>query len=101
MNSIQKVITDSVHAAVALYNYECRSPTEFKNNMGLMDDLGMDTLDILELSMYLEEMLEFSFEVEPEKDWYTVGDVVASTVERLRLSAAFKEKVEDHIRGTL
>jgi acyl carrier protein len=50
----------------------------------LVDDLGADSLDMVELCMRLEE--EFGREIDDEKleRWRTVGDVVRSVEEAIQ-----------------
>jgi len=48
----------------------------------LFDDLGADSLDIIELMMGVEEALDIEIVDETAEKWKTVGDICA-TVEKL------------------
>lgn len=49
---------------------------QITENASLKDDLGMDSLDAMELSMALEEEFGLTIEQEALKDFVTVKDVV-------------------------
>ncbi len=44
----------------------------------LVQDLGMDTLDKVELMMHLEEDFDIEFHGDPETKWHIVDDVIDS-----------------------
>jgi acyl carrier protein len=43
---------------------------------GLTDDLGLDSLDIIEITMEVEETFDISVSDEQQEDVRTVGDIV-------------------------
>ena len=53
-------------------------PSDVKfDKIRLIEDLGMDSLDIVELSLRLEEELCFTGETNDWEKWVTVRDVLA------------------------
>ena len=60
----------------SILNIYC-SVGEFTMESKLVDDLGLDSLDILELTMYVED--DFAIEIPDSKveEFKTVGDIVS------------------------
>ena len=52
------------------------TPQQIEDDKKLVEDLGCDDLDIIELIMSLEEEFEISIPDGVEDNWTTVGDVV-------------------------
>jgi len=53
--------------------------------MLLKENLGMDSLDIVELTMFLEEQFNIEIDDQVSKNWETIGDVI-DTVDLLSLA---------------
>lgn len=69
MNTFEKV------KEVLLENLGC-SEEEVKMDSNLIEDLGADSLDIVELSLVLEDEFDTTVEDEDFEELQTVGDIV-------------------------
>lgn len=67
---------------------------DITNSASLRDDLGVDSLDQVELTMNLEELYGIEISYEEADEWLTVGDVIAT------LEKATKPKTETARAGT-
>lgn len=69
MNTFEKV------KEILLENLGC-SEEEVKMDSNLIEDLGADSLDIVELSLVLEDEFDTTVEDEDFEELQTVGDIV-------------------------
>ena len=72
-HKVRKIIVDQAEVDLMdMYGHK-----ELADHVALEDDLGLDSLDCIELTMTFEE--EFGLEIPDEEAeaWETVGDIVA------------------------
>lgn len=62
---------------VLLEDHFGSAPEKVTLHASLIDDLGLDSLDWVELQMALEEQFNINVDDEKASAWLTVGDVVS------------------------
>lgn len=78
MKDPDKSVSDRVIACIANCGFDVRDVTRETH----FDELGMDSLDSVEILMELEDHFSFEIADRDTEDWTTVGDII-TTVERL------------------
>jgi acyl carrier protein len=58
--------------------------TEVTLNAGLLEDLGADSLDLVELTMDVEEAFDIEIADDDAEKWITFGDVLEYVTERVK-----------------
>ena len=58
-------------------------PGEMRPDAGILDDLGADSLDVVEMVMAIEEAFDIEINDDDAEAMRTVGDVEAYVVKRL------------------
>lgn len=77
---MNKEVFDKVVEAARIFVDIDSQPTEATK---LQDDLGMDSLDQMELAMELEAVFSIAINDEDAETWVTIGNVVATVETRL------------------
>lgn len=64
--------------------YELDKGVEFDRSSKLQEDLGLDSLDIIELVMKIEDEFEIEINDEDAENWRTLGDILNTVNEKVK-----------------
>lgn len=78
---------DKVYACIAQQLGQSADEREFKSSDSLEEDLGMDSLDSVELGMLLEDAFGVELPEDATEDWTSVGDVVSAVEKAVGVTA--------------